>query len=326
MRRREFIGLVGAAAAWPLAAPAQRAAMPTIGFLASPTAQGYEYPLADVHAGLGRVGFEEGRNVAIEYRWADGDYARLPRLAAELAQRPVQLIFATGSIMSAIAAKAATNTIPVVFANGSDPVKFGVVPSLSRPGGNVTGVSFVNNELGPKRIELLKELLPKAAVFGVAVNPNNPAAVSDAEELQTAGRLAGVRIVLLKVATESELPHAFAAALAERADALLITNDALFQSRGRQIAALAARNRLPAMYSSRRQVSVGGLISYGTNVGEMYRQAAVYAGRILKGESPANLPVLQPTTFEIVINTAAARALGIDIPATLLARADEVIE
>jgi putative ABC transport system substrate-binding protein len=238
----------------------------------------------------------------------------------------VQLIFSTGSIMSAIAAKAATTNVPVVFANGSDPVKFGVVASLSRPGGNVTGVSFVINELGPKRLELLHELLPKVAVIGILVNPKNPAALSDAADLETASRLLGVQAIIIKAEDASQLEPAFRSAVQQHAGALLVTNDALFQSRAPHIIALAADHKLPAMYTSRRQVMPGGLIGYGTNVRPMYRQAGIYAARILKGERPADLPVLQPTKFEVVINLKTARALGLEIPPTLLARADEVIE
>ena len=237
MNRRAFITLLGGAATWPLAAQAQQPALPVIGFLASPTAVGYENPVADFLSGLNEQGFVEGRNVAIEYRWADGAYDRLPALATELVRRPVQLIFSTGSIMSAIAAKAATTNVPVVFANGSDPVKFGVVASLSRPGGNVTGVSFVINELGPKRLELLHELLPKVAVIGILVNPKNPAALSDAVDLETAGRLLGVQTIIIKAEDPSQLEPAFRSAVQQHAGALLVTNDALFQSRATHITA-----------------------------------------------------------------------------------------
>jgi putative tryptophan/tyrosine transport system substrate-binding protein len=325
--RREFITLLGgAAAAWPLAARAQQQPVPVMGFLASASAEGYAYVLPWVREGLSLTGYVEGRNLAIEYRWADYQFDRLPVLAANLVQRPVSVIFATGGVVSAIAAKSATTTIPIVFAQGSDPIRYGLVASLNRPGGNVTGVTFYNSALGPKRIGLLREVVPKAAVFAVLVNPNNPNAILDSAEMQEAGRSIGVTVEVVQAGNDRELDDAFAKAVQLRADALIVHIDALFQARDKQVVALAAKYAIPTMYSTRQFTPLGGLISYGTDPADVYRQAGTYAGRVLRGEKPAELPVLQPTKFELVVNLRTAKALGLKIPDSFLLLADEVIE
>ena len=327
MRRREFITLLGGAAAWPLAAGAQQQLVPVMGFLASASADGYAYVLPWVREGLSLTGYVEGRNLAIEYRWADYQFDRLPELAANLVQRPVAVIFATGGVVSAMAAKSATTTIPIVFAQGSDPIRYGLVAGLNRPGGNVTGVTFYNSALGPKRIGLLREVVPKATVIGVLINPNNPSAIPDTmEEMQDAGRSIGVTIEVVQAGSDRELDDAFAKAVQLRADALIVHIDALFQARDKQVVALAAKYAIPTMYSTRQFTPLGGLISYGTEPADVYRQAGAYAGRILRGEKPADLPVLQPTKFELVVNLRTAKALGLKIPESFLLLADEVIE
>jgi putative tryptophan/tyrosine transport system substrate-binding protein len=327
MRRRDFITLIGgAAAAWPLAARAQQPAMPVMGFLASASAAGYAWVLPHVRDGLATAGYVEGRNLAIEYRWADYQFDRLPTLAADLVRHPVTVIFATGGVVSAMAAKSSTSSIPIVFAHGSDPIQYGLVASLNRPGGNVTGVTFFNSALGPKRIGLLREVVPTATAIAVLVNPNNPTAVSDSKAMQDAGRSIGVKIEVVHAANERELNDAFAKAVQLHADALIVHIDALFQAHDRQIVALAAKYAVPTMYASRQFTPLGGLISYGTEPGEVYRQAGVYVGRILRGEKPADLPVLQPTKFDLVVNLKTAKALGLKIPESFLLLADEVIE
>jgi putative tryptophan/tyrosine transport system substrate-binding protein len=331
MKRREFITLLGGAVAmpslvWPLGARAQQQPVPVMGFLASASADGYAYVLPWVREGLSLTGYVEGRNLAIEYRWADYQFDRLPALAADLVRRPVAVIFATGGVLSAIAAKSATATIPIVFAQGSDPVRYGLVASLNRPGGNVTGMTFYNSALGPKRIGLLREVVPKATLIAVLVNPNNPTAIPDTTEMQDAGRSIGVTIEVVHAGSESELDDAFAKAVQLRADALIVHIDALFQARDKQVVALAAKYAMPTMYSTRQFTPLGGLISYGTEPADVYRQAGAYAGRILRGEKPADLPVLQPTKFELVVNLRTAKALGLKIPESFLLLADEVIE
>jgi putative ABC transport system substrate-binding protein len=325
MRRRDFITLVGgAAAAWPLSARAQQS--PVMGFLVSASAQGYGRVMGPVIQGLKESGYVDGQNLTIEYRWADYQYDRLPDLAAELVRRQVAVIFTTGSVVSALAAKSATNTIPVVFANGSDPVRYGLVASLNRPGGNVTGVTFYNSGLGPKRIELLREIVPHATIIAVLVNPRNPNAEPDSKEIQKAGRSIGVQINIVNASSERELDEAFAKVAQMPADALMVHIDALFQGRDKQIIALAERYALPTMYSSRQFPPLGGLMSYGTNVDEMDRQAGIYVGKILKGTKPADLPVLQPTKFDLIINLKTAKALGLTVPLIMQMTADEVIE
>ena len=262
----------------------------------------------------------------IEYRYADNDYERLPLLATDLVRRAPAVIFSTGSVNSVLAAKAVTKTIPIVFANGSDPIKFGVVASMNCPGGNITGVSFYNNALIPKRLELLHELLPAARRVAFLVNPGNPNAQFDTEDALIAARTLQLQILIVHAASEHELNTAFSPIAEQRADAVLVTADTLFQSRSAQIAALAAQRAVPAMFSSRRQAGHGALITYGTNTSDMYRQAGVYVGRILRGERAADIPILQPTKFELVINLKTAKTLGLEVPPTLLARADEVIE
>jgi putative ABC transport system substrate-binding protein len=326
MKRRDFIRSLGGAAAvsWPFAACAQQS--PVVGFLVSASAQGYGRVMGPVIQGLKESGYVDGQNLTIEYRWADYQYDRLPSLAEELVRRQVAAIFTTGSVVSALAAKSATSTIPVVFANGSDPVRYGLVASLNRPGGNVTGVTFYNSGLGPKRIELLREIVPKATIIAVLVNPRNPNAEPDSKEIQEAGRSIGVQINIVDASREKELDEAFAKVAQMRADALMVHIDALFQARDKQIVALAGRYALPTMYASRQFPPLGGLMSYGTNVDEMDRQAGIYLGKILKGTKPTDLPVLQPTKFDLIINLKTAKALGLTVPLIMQMTADEVIE
>jgi putative ABC transport system substrate-binding protein len=327
MRRRDFITLIGgAAAAWPLAARAQQAAMPLVGYLNSGSPEQSAADTAAFRKGLSEPGYVEGRNVAIEYRWAHNDYARLPELAADLVGRRVAVIAALNATATALAAKGATTTIPIVFVNGSDPVQNGLVASLNRPGGNITGVTGMNVAIGAKRLGLLHELLPRAARFAVLVNPNNSSAEVQTEDMQKAATAIGREIEVFTAGTNRDIDAAFAAIVAKRHDGLLVSSDGFFSNRRVQIVTLAAHYWLPTIHSLREEAEAGGLMSYGPNRADEYRQAGIYAGRILKGEKPADLPVTRATKFEFVINLQTARTLGIEIPPTLLAIADEVIE
>jgi putative ABC transport system substrate-binding protein len=327
MKRREFITLLGgAAASWPLAARAQQAAKPTVGYLyvASPEADAGR--VAAFRKGLSEMGYVEGRNVTIEYRWAHNEPARLPGLVADLVNRPVTII-AAADLPSALAAKAASTTIPIVFETAANPVRVGLVASLNRPGANVTGVANIGAELGAKRLGLLNELLPGATRFAVLVNPNNPLiAEAWVKDAQAAAAAVGRQLEIFTASTDREIDAAFTSIVQKRVDALLVSPDNLFPNRRVQFATQAARHAVPAIYSTREFVEVGGLMSYGTSTTDAYRQAGIYVGRILNGEKPADLPVLQPTKFEFVINMQTARTLGLMVPPTLLALADEVIE
>ena len=327
MRRRELMLLLGgAAAAWPRAGRAQRKEMPVIGYL-SGSAAGPSAPfVAAFRQGLGETGYVEGQNVAIEYRWAEGSYDRLPALAAEFVGRGVDLIVASGGPPAAQAAKRATSTIPIVFASGDDPVATGLVASLARPGGNLTGVSFLVADLNPKRLELLSELVPQAKVIALLVNPKFPETVRVMREVQDAARAKGLQLPILKASNESEIDAAFASLGRLQAGALVVGSDAFFNSRREQVVALASRHAVPAIYELRQSVASGGLISYGVSFTVVFHRLGIYAGKILKGARPADLPVEQPTNFELVINLKTAKALGLTVPQSLLARADEVIE
>jgi putative ABC transport system substrate-binding protein len=320
--RREFITLLGGAAAWPLAASAQQQAMPVIGFLNSQSPDGFTDRLRGFRQGLKEAGYIEGETVAIEYRWAENQLNRLPELAADLVRRQVAVIASGGGIPPALAAKAATTTIPIVFVVAEDPVRLGLVASLARPGGNLTGINFLSSELGAKQFGLLRELVPGAVRVGVLVNPANPAEIL-VREVEAAARTTGLQIQIFNASTGREINGAFAAIARERIDAVLIAADPYFTVRRVQLANLAARHAIPASYVARDFPVAGGLMSYGTDVTDTYRQDA---GRILKGAKPADLPVVQATKFALVINLATAMMLGLEIPPTLLARADEVIE
>jgi putative ABC transport system substrate-binding protein len=327
MLRRSFITLLGgAAAAWPLAARAQQPAMPVVGFVSSSSPDAYQDRLRAFRKGLSEAGFVEGRNVAIEFRFAEFQNDRLPALAADLVRRRVAVISGVNSTEGVRVAKAATTMIPIVFAIGGDPVKNGLVASLNRPGGNVTGVSFLTNELGPKRLGLMRDLLPNAGLIAALVNPTNPNAESDAKDLLAAAQSLGMTIDVFEAKSERDIDAFFATLVQRRASAFLTTSDPLFNGRRQQLAVLAAFHKIPAMYDSRDYTDAGGLISYAPNINDAFRQAGVYTGRILKGEKPADLPVMQPTKFEFVINLKTAKALGLAIPPGLLAIADEVIE
>jgi putative tryptophan/tyrosine transport system substrate-binding protein len=326
MKRREFIAGLGGAAAWPLAARAQQA-KPVIAFINGGSADAMAAQASGFRKGLGETGYVEGHNVTVEYHWLEGQYDRLPALMADLVRRRVAVIATPGSTPAAIAAKAATAMIPIVFGVAEDPAKTGLVASLARPGGNATGVNFFVGELGAKRLSLLHQLVPKAAHVAVLVNPANAtSAETTSREVQEAARSIGLRILILNASTSREIDAAFASLARERPDALFVAGDAFFLSRRVQFATLASRDRIPAAYADREIVEVGGLMSYGTNLADSFRRIGVYAGSIVKGAKPADLPVVQPTKFEFVINMQTAGALGIEVPPALLATADEVIE
>ena len=325
-RRELLVALGGAAAAWPLVARAQQPELPVIGLLSGGTPAGYAPYATALRQGLKEAGYVEGQNLAIEYRWAEGRNDLLPALAADLVGRPVAVVAAAG-VSAALAAKAATTTIPIVFEGGPDPVELGLVTSLNRPGGNVTGISNFSAVLVAKQIELLHEMLPNSAVIGVLVNPTSPSlAESTARDAQAAGRALGKQIHILNASTEDQIDAAFASLARVRTDALLIGGDAFFLSRRAQLITMATRHGLPTIYNAREVPAAGGLMSYGASLVDAYRQTGVYTGKILKGAKPAELPVMQPTKFELVINLTTAKAFGLKIPPTLLARADEVIE
>jgi putative tryptophan/tyrosine transport system substrate-binding protein len=326
MRRREFITLLGgAAAAWPLAARAQQAATPVVGFLRSSTATGAEHLVAALGQGLRETGYVDGQNVVIEYRWADGYPERLPALAADLVSRQVSVIVASAST-GALAAKAATSTIPIVFVTSVDPVKTGLVATLNRPGGNATGITYLTSALGGKRLEFLQQLVPAAKSVGVMVHPEQPSTEPLLSDLRAGAAVLGLQLIVSSVRSEQDFESAFADLVRQRASALILGADPLLNSRSAQIIALAARHRLPAIYTTTDWARAGGLMAWGVNLTDQYRLGGTYVGKILNGAKPADLPVWQPTKYELVINLKTAKALGLTVPDKLLALADEVIE
>jgi putative ABC transport system substrate-binding protein len=327
MRRREFIALLGSAATWPFVAHAQQPAMPVIGFLSSTSPDLYADRLSAFRHGLKEAGYVEGQNVEIEYRWAEGQNDRLPVLAAELVHRQVTVIAAAGGTVSALAAKAATATIPIVFGVAADPVEIGLVASLNRPGGNLTGVTNLNIEVGPKRLELAHALVPTATIIALLVNPTSPTlAETYSRDLQAAASTLGLQLHVLHASTERDFDTVFTTLVQLRAGALVIGPDTFFYARSEKLAALTVRHAIPTIFTSREFAAAGGLISYGSSSTEFYRLVGIYAGRILKGEKPGDLPVQQSTKVELIINLKTAKALGLTVPLTMLGRADEVIE
>jgi putative ABC transport system substrate-binding protein len=326
MRRREFMTLLGGAAVWPLTAHAQQPTMPVLGFMSARSPGEAASDLAAFRQGLGQAGYFEGKNVAIEYRWAEGHYDRLPGMAAELVARQVAVIAATGGEPSGLAAKAATTTIPIVCTLGGDAVAAGLVAQLNRPGGNITGVTIIGIEMGPKRVDLAHKLVPDAAVLAMLINSKFPMAPAEMREMQAAARSLGLEMTVVDASGESEIEAAFTTLARDKASALLVNTDPLLLGQREQIVQLAARHKIPTLYFLREFVDAGGLMSYGPNIHNGYRQAGIYVGRILKGEKVGELPVVQPTKFDLVINLRTARTLGLEIPTVLLVLADEVIE
>jgi putative ABC transport system substrate-binding protein len=326
MQRREFITLIGGSAmAWPLSARAQQPSVPVIGYLESASQGQFSDLIPAFRKGLSETGYTDGQNVKIEYRWAEGQYDRLPALTAELVRGAATLIFTT-AFNSAQAAKAVTTTVPIVFVSGPDPVQLGLVASLNRPGGNLTGVTLFTSTVGAKRLQLLRELLPAANTVAFIVNPGNTRADSDIQEMETAAQALGQQIVVAKAETDRDFETAFATLAKRSIQALVVGGDPFFNSKAQQLVALASHYAIPTIYPLNEFAAVGGLMSYGSSISDAYRQAGIYAGRILKGAKPADLPVMQPTKFELVINLKTAKALGLTVPPTLLARADDVIE
>jgi len=325
MRRREFITFLAGAATWPMVARAQQTA-PIVGVLNGQSADNYSYLMAALRLGLQDTDFVEGQNVAIEYRWAEGHEERLPAMAVELVNRPVAALVCGGTTWATISAKAATASIPIVFTTGSDPVKLALVASLNRPGANVTGVTFLAGQLLAKRLELASQLVPKEAAIGFMGRPREPRYAADKKEIEAAATALGRKLLFLTIADERDLESAFATAARQHVGVLVPHNDPFFNSHRSAVVALAARHALPVVYEARDSVAAGGLISYGTSITGAYRQAGVYVGRILKGEKPGDLPVMQSTRYELIINLKTARALGLTIPSSVLTTADEVIE
>lgn len=325
MKRRELIRLFGLAVTWPLAARAQ-GTIPVVGFMSGRAPEESEHLTAAFRDGLSEAGFVEGKNVTVEYRWAFGKYDRLAALAADLVNRQVAVLVAVGGDVSARAATQATSTIPVVFGGGGDPVRAGLVISLNRPGGNATGFTLLTNQMEPKRLGILHDLVPKAALIGVLLNPNFPPAVSQLAALENAAQTIGQRIAVFRASSDAELDSSFASLVQQQVDAVLVAADPYFDTQRDRIIALVAQNKLPTVYQFREYAVAGGLMSYGPRITDSYRQAGVYTGQILKGTKPGDLPVFQPTKFEFVINLKTAKALGVTIPAGLISFADEVIE
>jgi len=325
VRRRAFVTLLGGAAAWPLAARAQQVS-PAVGFLHPSSPEAFPHLVEGFRRGLGDTGFAEGQNVTIEYRWARGEYDQLPRLAVELVQRGVRVILAGGGEVGAFAVKAATSTVPILIHVSSDPVKSGLVASFNRPGGNVTGLMTATSELEAKKFGLLCEMVPNARIIAILINPNYPPNAADTVEVQSAAQSIGRQLIVLKADSPQAIDSTFATLVAQRADALLVAGDPFLEGRNQQLVTLTTRHDIPAIFNFRESVLRGGLMSYGVNLSNNYRQLGAYTGRILKGESAAELPIMFPAIFDFAINLVTARALGIDVPAQLLARADEVIE